>query len=108
MKFRSIDIEDTREGSPYLLITLPTCPFDVIKSFHSIRCEEARTGFRKNYQFYNDAFKQRIRWGKNFDVYTLIPFHEERMLNRLLRQITGDPSFYCDVLDYEEFIIMRF
>ena len=73
--------------------------------FHSIRC---KTGFRKNYKFCNGTFKQHARWGKNFDVYTLIPFHEERMLNRLLRQITGDPSFYCNVLDYEEFIIMRF
>jgi hypothetical protein len=107
MKFRSIEIEDTKEGSPYLLITYPTWSFDVIKSFHSIRCADSRTGFRKNYKFCNGTFKH-ARWGKNFDVYTLIPFHEELMLNRLLRQITGDPSFYCDVLDYEDFIIMRF
>jgi len=108
MKFRSIDIEDTREGSPYLLITYPTWSFDVIKLFHSIRCEESRTGFCRNYQFYNGTFEQRIRWGKNFNVYTLIPFHEELMLNRLLRQITGDPSFYCDILDHCDYITMRF
>ena len=107
MKFRSIDIEDTKEGSPYLLITRPV-HLVPIKLYHSIRCADARTGFRKNYKFCNGVFKQHARWGKNFDVYTLIPFHEERMLNRLLRQITGDPSFYCNVLGYEEFIIMRF
>ena len=108
MKFRSIEIEDTKEGSPYLLITHPLIHLVTIKIFHSIRCADARTGFRKNYKFCNGTFKQHARWGKNFVVYTLIPFHEERMLNRLLRQITGDPSFYCNVLDYEEFIIMRF
>ena len=108
MKFRSIDIEDTREGSPYLLITNPIVNLIPIKIFHSIRCEEARTGFRKNYQFYNGTFKQRIRWGKNFYVYTLIPFHEELMLNRLLRVITGDPTFYCDMLDHCDFITMCF
>lgn len=49
--------------------------------------------------------------GKNFDVYTLIPFHEERMLNRLLRQITGDPFIVMywtmkilSVLKYEVFV----
>ena len=108
MKFRTIEIDDTIEESPYLLITHPTWPFDVIKSFHSIRCKEARTGFRKNYQFCNGTFKYRARWGKNFDIYKLIPFHEELMLNRLLRQITGDPSFYCDVLDHCDYITMRF
>jgi hypothetical protein len=107
MKFRSIDIEDTREGSPYLLITNPIVDLIPIKLFHSIRCEEARRGFRKNYQVYNDTFK-RIRWGKNFYVYTLIPFHEKLMLNRLLRGITGDPSFYCDLLDHCDFITMHF
>jgi len=108
MKFRTIEIDDTKEGSPYLLMTHPVMHLVPIKIYHSIRCKESRTGFRKNYQFCKGTFKHHARWGKNFDVYTLIPFHEERMLNRLLRQITGDPSFYCDVLDYDEFIIMRF
>ena len=54
------------------------------------------------------ALSQKImRVDENFDIYTLIPFHEELMLNRLLRQITGDPLFYCDVLDCD-YITMRF
>lgn len=71
MKFRTIEIDETREGSPYLLITHPT-----IKTFHSIRCKEARTGFRKNYKFCNGTFKSE-RWGKHFYIYKLIPFHVE-------------------------------
>jgi hypothetical protein len=106
MKFRIINIEDTKEGSPYLLLTHAS-HFVTIKSFHSIRCADSRTGFRKNYQFYNDTFKHRARWGKHFDIYKLVPFHEELMLNRLLRHITGDPSFYCDVLDCD-YITMHF
>ena len=108
MKFRTIDIEDTKEGSPYLLFTHPLLHLVTIKVFYAVRCADARNGFRKNYKFCNGVFKRHARWGKNFDIYTLIPFHEELMLNRLLRQITGDPSFYCDVLGYEEYIIMRF
>lgn len=108
MKFRTIDIEDTKEGRPYLLFTHPLLHLVTIKVFYAVRCADARNGFRKNYKFCNGVFKRHARWGKNFDIYTLIPFHEELMLNRLLRQITGDPSFYCNVLDYEEYIIMRF
>jgi len=106
MKYRKIEIEDTVEGSPYLLMTHPTWPFD-IRLFYSIRCKEARNGFRKTYHF-DGTFVNRAMWCKNFDVYTLIPFHEERMLNRILRKITGDPNFYCDVLDHCDYIIMRF
>jgi len=108
MKFRTIDIEDTKEGRPYLLFTHPVLHLVTINVFYAVRCAEARTGFRKNYEFCNGLFKPRVRWGKNFDIYTLIPFHEELMLNRLLRKITSDPTFYCDVLDYEDYIIMRF
>ena len=95
MNFRQIEIGETTEGSPYLLMTRT-------RLFHSIRC---KTGFRKKYKFCNGTMKH--AWGKNFDIYKLIPFHEELMLNRLLRQITGDPSFYCDVLDCD-YITMRF
>jgi len=108
MKFRTIDMEDTKEGSPYLLITHPVLHLVTIKVFHSIRCKEAKIGFRKMYQFCNGTFKRCLRISRNFDIYTLIPFHETLLLNRLLRKIIGDPSFYCDVLDYKDFITMRF
>ena len=85
MKFRTIDIEDTKEGRPYLLFTHPLLHLVTIKVFYAVRCADARNGFRKNYKFCNGVFKRHARWGKNFDIYTLIPFHEELMLNRLLR-----------------------
>jgi hypothetical protein len=106
MKFRKIELEDTYYQSPYLLILYPTWSLEKVKIYH------ARRGIHKFYNFceYVDGtflqplFKRR----NNFDIYTLIPFHEERMLNKLLRHITGDPTFRCDVLDHKDFITMRF
>ena len=69
MKFRSIDIEDTKEGRPYLLFTHPV-HLVTIKVFYAVRCADARNGFRKNYKFCNGVFKRHARWVKTL---TFIP-----------------------------------
>lgn len=106
MNFRKIELEDTYYQSPYLLILYPTWSLEKVKIYHAIR------GVNKFYNFneyVEGIFLRRLyRRRKNYDIYTIIPFHEERMLNQLLRHITGDPTFHCDILDHKDFVTMRF
>jgi hypothetical protein len=111
MKFQQITLEETYDRYPYLLITYPTWSLEKVRIFYAIRLNEnrLRNGFCYFHEYINGSFlKFRLLWRNNFDIYTLIPFHEELMLNRLLRHVTGDPTFYCDVLDHKVFITMRF
>ena len=104
MKFQPITLAETYHGYPYLLITYPTWSLEKSKIYYAVR-ETRRNGFTRFREYVDGVFlKNRLLWRNNFDIYTIIPFHESRLLNQLLRGITGDPSFYCDVLDNDVYI----
>lgn len=107
MKFRRIELEDTYDQSPYLLITYPTWSRESVKTYYARRNESRkRNGFYCFQKYVGGTFlHERLLWRNNFNIYTIIPFHESRLLNQLLRDITGDPSFYCDLLDHKDFIV---
>ncbi len=108
MKFRPIILAETYHGYPYLLITYPTWSLEKSKIYYAVRNELRRNGFCLFREYVDGTFlKYRHLWRNNFDIYTLIPFHESRLLNQLLRGITGDPSFYCDVLDHEVYHVLK-
>jgi len=107
MKFRRIELEDTYDNSPYLLITYPTWSRETVKTYYAKRkMNRYRNGFCRFQKYVEGEFlHQRLLWRNNFHIYTIIPFHESRLLNQLLRHVTGDPSFYCDLLDHKNFIV---
>ncbi len=107
MKFQPITLAETYHGYPYLLITYPTWHLEKSKIYYAVR-ETRRNGFTRFREYVDGVFlKNRLLWRNNFDIYTIIPFHESRLLNQLLRGITGDPSFYCDVLDHDVYHVLK-
>ena len=106
MKFRPITLAETYEGYPYLLITYPTWSLEKPRVYYAVRNRSRiRNGFSRFREYVNGTFLNfRLLWRNNFDIYTIIPFHESCLLNQLLRGLIGDPSFYCDILDYECYI----
>ncbi len=109
MKFRKIELEDTYYQSPYLLITYPTWSKEKVKLYYARRRYGGFNEFYYFHEYVEGTFVRMLRvWRNNFDIYTIIPFHEELMLNQLLRHVTGDPTFYCDMLDHKNFVTMRF
>jgi hypothetical protein len=107
MKFQPITLAETYHGYPYLLITYPTWSLEKSKIYYAVR-ETRRNGFTRFREYVDGVFlKNRLLWRNNFDIYTIIPFHESRLLNQLLRGITGDPSFYCDVLDHDVYHVLK-
>ena len=107
MKFRPITLAETYDRYPYLLITYPTWRLEKPKVYRAIRnVYRIRNGVCLFREYVDGTFlKYRLLWRNNFVIYTIIPFHESRLLNQLLRNVTGDPSFYCDVLDHKDFIV---
>jgi hypothetical protein len=107
MKFRRIEIEDTHDQCPYLLISYPTWSRETVKTYYAIRnVNRKKNGFCKFQKYVDGSFlHERLLWRNNFNIYTIIPFYESRLLNQLLRQVTCDPSFYCDLLDHKDFIV---
>ena len=107
MKFRRIELKDTYDQRPYLLISYPTWSRETVKTYYAIRnVHRKKNGFCKFQKYVDGSFlHERLLWRNNFNIYTIIPFHESRLLNQLLRNVTGDPTFYCDILDHKDFIV---
>jgi hypothetical protein len=105
MKFQFIEEKDTKDGCPYLCIGYPHWSHHPHNVYYAIRNGNSYSHIEQ-YEF--GRFHPREYITQEIDTFQLIPFHEQRMLTQILRQITGDETFECNWLTYPEHMITRF